>query len=186
MRRAVLPLPRAAGGSHARAERGGGSPAERWLLFEVGGERYAIAVGFLREVVLAEGIGSSPDPPGRDCEIFIHRGSAIPAVDLGVVFGYGPRRRAGESRVLVGEATGRRFGLVVDRVGDVVEISPQALLPMPEGATTLPAACFRGVWCREDRVALVLDPAGLAGLECVGRVEAAAVAPASGRVEGIP
>jgi chemotaxis signal transduction protein len=137
------------------------------LLFEVGGENFAISVGFLREVVLAEGIGGGA--AGREFPAIVHREVSIPAVDLGALFGYGPCRRGGEARVLVGEGAGRAFGLLVDRVGDVVEASPRDFLQMPAEASTLPAACFRGGWCRHGRVVLVLDPAGLALLEGVAR-----------------
>jgi chemotaxis signal transduction protein len=151
----------------------------------VGGEGFAITVGFLREVVLAEAIGSGADA-GREFQVFVHRQVLIPAVDLGVLLGYGPCRRDGEARVLVGEGAGRRFGLLVERVGDVVEASAQDFLQMPPGASTLPAACFRGGWCPQGRVVLVLDPEGLALLEGMERAEAAAVAPASGRGAGVP
>ena len=71
------------------------------------------------------------------------------------------------------------------RVGDVVEASPLDFLQMPAEASTLPAECFRGGWCRQGRLVLVLDPAGLALLEGMERAEAAA-APASGRGTGVP
>ncbi len=182
MRGSVLPIRRAAAAGKARAERRGAPASERVLLFEVGEESFAIPVGFLREVVLAEGIGGAP---GREFQVLVHREVPIPAVDLGALFGYGPCRRDAAARVLVGEGAGRAFGLLVDRVGDVVEASSLDFLQMPAEASTLPAECFRGGWCRQGRLVLVLDPAGLALLEGMERAEAAA-APASGRGTGVP
>lgn len=183
MRRNSLALPRETAGGTPRAEQGEALGVDRLLLFDVGGERCAISVGFLREVALPEALGASPDPANRECEMVMYRGLPIPAVDLATVFGYPGRRRTGESRVLVGEGAGRRFGLVVDWVDEVREASPHSFLRVPDGASSLPAACFRGMWFREDRVALVLDPAGLAALECVER---AAAAPGPAVVGGVP
>jgi chemotaxis signal transduction protein len=151
----------------------------------VGGERYAITVGFLREVVLAAET-CCDGGEGHEIQALVYRESPLPAVDLGMLFGYGPCPRDGEARVVVGEGAGRRFGLLVERVGDVVEVSPQEFLQVPAGASTLPAACFRGAWCREGRVVLVLDPAGLALLDGVERDQPTSVAPASGRGAGVP
>ena len=184
MRGSILPLRRAAAAGKPHAQQRSTSPSERVLLFEVGEEGFAVTVGFLREVVQAEGIGGVA--AGLEPPVFVHRQVPIPVVDLGALFGYGPCRRDGEARVLVGEGGGRMFGLLVGRVGDVVVASPRDFLPMPAEASTLPAACFRGGWCREGRVILVLDPAGLARLEGVERAEAAAVAPASGPGAGVP
>lgn len=186
MKRTILPIPRGAAGSQRRVEQGAGASAGRLLRFEVGGETFAIPVGFLREVIFAEAVSSSSGRMERECEIVMQRGAPLPAVDLRAVFGYGAGRRAADSRILVGEGDGRRLGLVVDRVGDVAEATPQSILSFPEGASALPAGCFRGVWCREEGVALILDPVGLAGLECVRHAEAASVAPKSGRVGGAP
>ena len=184
MRRGIRPLPRVAAASDGRAEWGGKVSGDRFLLFQVAGDNFAVPVEFLREVVGAEQFEMGSNRPERECEIMMHQGLLIPALDLGVVFGYGPGRRGAESRVLVGEGSGRRLGLVVDRVSDVAEATPRGVLPWPQGASALPAPCFRGIWCREEGVALILDPEGLAGLECVQRAVAAAGPPTSGGTGG--
>ena len=173
LRRAIRPpprpLPREHGGSPSRVERGGRLPGERFLLFEIGGERFAVAAAFLLEVALLEGIAAVAGAEGRECGVYSHRGFAIPALDLRVLFGSPPGVPGGAARVLVGEVAGQRFGLVVDGVGDVVEFAPYEILAVPEGASRLPSACFRGVVRREDRVVLVLEAGGLAALECIER-----------------
>lgn len=156
------------------------------MVFEVGGEVFAIPVTFVQEVALPEGLGPAGGQRGVECQAFTHRGTPLAALHLERLFGYtaGPASAAG--RVIVGSARGRQFGLIVDGVGGVVECPPQGLLPVPEGASELPAACFRGIWCREGQVVVVLDAAGLAGLDCVERFDEADVAPPPARGGGVP
>jgi purine-binding chemotaxis protein CheW len=152
-----------------RGERTGAPAGERVLLFEVGGQPCAISAAFLLEVALLEGSLVVTGSAGGESGVFSHRGFSIPGVDLRALFGYpgGSPREA--TRVLVGEVAGQRFGLVVDSVGDVVEVATGAILPLPEKASRLPSECFRGIVCRGDQVVLVLEAAGLAALECVER-----------------
>ncbi len=184
VRRSLRPTgrgtPRDLAGIASRGERGGGHQAERFLLFEIGEERFAITASFLREVVLPDGMAPGAASEGRECVAFSHRGFSIPALDLRALFGYPAGVRAEAARVLVGGSDGGRLGLVVDRVGDVVEIGPQAILPVPEGASRLPAECFRGIMRGGDGMVLVLDPAGLLALECVREFGDVVVSPRVG------
>ena len=186
LRRTIRPLPRTvpreSAGRAARADRGGGLPGERFLLFHSGGEPLAIAAALLLEVALPEGIWAIAGGEGRECVLFSHRGFTVPALDLRVVFGSpaGPPAEAG--RVLVVEVAGQRFGLLADHVGDVVEFAPYEILALPEGASRLPSACFRGIVRREDRVVLLLEAAGLGALECIERFGDVAAVPRAGAV----
>ncbi len=186
LRRSIRPLPRPVprqqGGSPSRVERGGGLPGERFLLFAIAGERFAIAAAFLLEVSLLEGIAVVAGAEGRECGVFSHRGLAVPALDLRVLFGLAPGAPGEAARVLVGEVAGERFGLVVDRVGDVAGFAPHEILAVPEGASRLPSACFRGVVRREDGVVLVLEAGGLAALECIKRFGDVVAVPRAGAV----
>ena len=186
VRRSIWPLhrpvPRETAGHAALADRGGGLPGERFLLFHSGGQPFAIAAAFLLEVALPEGIWAIAGGEGRECVILSHRGFTLPALHLRVVFGSPAGTPAEAGRVLVGEVAGRRFGLLVDRVGDVVEFAPHEILAVPEGASRLPSACFRGIVRREDRVVLLLEAAGLGALECIERFGNVVAVPRAGAV----
>ena len=187
MRRSFRPPPRITPrdipGITSRAESGEAHHGERFLLFEVGAEQCAIAAVFLREVAFPDGIEPTAGSERLECVAFSHRGGAIPALDLRVLFDYPLGSRAGAARVLVGERDGERLGLVVDRVGDVVDVGPQAILPIPEGISQLSAGCFRGVMRCGERVTLVLETGGLAALGCVRQFGDVVVSPAAGLAE---
>ena len=62
-------------------------------------------------------------------------------------------------RVLVLEADGRRFGLLVEEVSGVADIDEQRLGPPPEGQV---GTLITGVLDSEEDIALVIDPRVLA------------------------
>ncbi len=148
------------------------------MLLHVAGEALAVSLAFLREVALPEGLAVQPGSPAHDVVVFLHRGGPIPVVHLRRLLGFEERPGHGGARVVVGEVGGRRFGLLADEVGDVVEAAPEAILPLPDGATRVPSTCFRGVWCRGNRAVLLLNEAGLAALDGVERFGEAVGAPA--------
>lgn len=178
MRRILGLVPRDTAAARARGEREGGPTRERFLSCEVAGQAVAISLAFLREVVVPDGLSAESGPPGPEFASFLSRGSPIPALRLGPFLGYPETMLQEGMRVVVGEAGGRRFGLVVDGVGEVVEVPPQSILPLPDGATQVPAGCIRGIWARGDRAVLLLDERGLAALEGLERFGEARGAPA--------
>jgi chemotaxis signal transduction protein len=133
----------------------------------------AIPLAFVREVVPADDLTLDGGAAGEEFASFVYRGSPLPAIRVGVFLGYREDLARGGGRLVVGEAGSCRFGLLVQGVAGVAEVPVQDILPLPDGATGLPAACFRGVWARGDRVVLLLEAAGLAalgGLERIGEV----------------
>ena len=186
IRRLQRPIPRDRTGSPPGTERGAGTPGERFLLFEVGGDHFGIATAFLLEVAFQEGIAAIGGSEGGECGVFSHRGFSIPALDLRTLFGYPAGPPAEGARVLIGEVAGRRMGLAVDRVGEIVELAPPAVLAVPEGTSQLPSGCFRGVVSRNECVVLLLEAAGLAALECVDRFGEAVAVPVLGPGKDTP
>lgn len=179
-------IPRDRTGSPPGTERGAGAAGERFLLFEVGGDHFGVAAAFLLEVALHEGIAAIGGTEGSECGAFSHRGFSIPALDLRALFNYPASPPAEEARVLIGEVAGRRMGLAVDRVAEIVELAPEAILAVPEGTSQLPSACFRGVVTRNECVVLLLEAAGLSALECMDRFGEAVAVPALGPGKDTP
>ncbi|HVO20947.1 MAG TPA: chemotaxis protein CheA [Anaeromyxobacter sp.] len=131
------------------------------LIVESGDERYAVPQANLSELVRV--------PPEREARLLAVvqgtsvlrlRGAILPLVDLGAELRTGAARRAadGSRSVVVLNAQGRQFGLLVDEVGDTEEI-----VVKPLGAQLQQLGVYSGATVRGDgRVALVLDVHGLA------------------------
>jgi chemotaxis signal transduction protein len=118
--------------------------------FRAGGASYAVAVRDVREVRLADGV--APLPSGRAGVAGLARvaGAALPVLSaLG----------AGAGRLLVLEAGGRRFGLLVEEVSGVVDLDDATLGSAPEGQT---GELVTGVADVSGELVLVVDAAAIA------------------------
>lgn len=83
---------------------------ERVALVEAGGERYALAVAHVREIVRATPIAPLPDLPAFMLGVCAVRGELVSVVDLAELRGHG---RTGESELLaIIEVSGRVVGLL--------------------------------------------------------------------------
>ncbi|HLK10312.1 MAG TPA: chemotaxis protein CheW [Candidatus Binatia bacterium] len=133
------------------------------LIVACDGDRYAIPQGSVRELVRLE------SGTGRGVELIhgapVHRlrGALLPLVHLGRELGVAAPAAADlvaarVTDVVVLEAAGRRFGLIVDGVLD-----PEEIVVKPLGRPLRAVPVFAGATIMGDgRVALILDVLGLA------------------------
>jgi two-component system chemotaxis sensor kinase CheA len=125
-----------------------------------GGGRYCIPQVQVREVVNVspdEMTGSVDDIDGA--RLHSLRGRLLPLIDLAEQLGVTARAKPTDGiTVVVVEIDGKRFGIVVDELGDTVEA---VVKPLSRGIRSIPV--FAGVTVMSDgRPALILDLQGLA------------------------
>jgi purine-binding chemotaxis protein CheW len=88
----------------------------------VGAENYALPVEHVKEVTRLGRLTPMPGSSAAVVGISNLRGEIVPVYDLAVLLGI--ETTAAGSRVLIAEAGGRRFGLVVEEVCDVADLPP--------------------------------------------------------------
>ncbi len=129
------------------------------LLVSCGGARFAIPQASLLELVRLD-----PTNPARSIEwvdqapVLRLRGKLLALLDLGPVLGLGNQPISEEGFVVVVEASGRKFGVVVDAVLDSEEIVVKPLHMVLKALGVFAGATILG----DGQVALILDIAGLA------------------------
>ncbi|MHB8972535.1 MAG: chemotaxis protein CheA [Pirellulaceae bacterium] len=130
------------------------------LIVVTRGERFAIPQVSLREIVtFQEGTSSAADTIGT-ARVYRLRGELLPLVDLREVLHLPSLRESGQdiTNIMVLQAVGQRFGLIVDRVRNTEEI-----VVKPLHKTLARLSVFSGATIMGDgRVALILDVVGLA------------------------
>ena len=129
------------------------------LVTRSGGGRYAVPQVHLREVthLQADEIAERVDVV-EDARLLRLRGRLLPLVDLAGRLAVASQRTDGAIVVVVVETDGRRFGLIVDDVGDTVDA---VVKPLPRLLRGIPV--FAGTTILGDgQPALILDIAGLA------------------------
>ena len=102
--------------------------------FTLGGERLAIEARWLLGVAKLTTLAALPgaEPPVRGVTVW--RGELLTVLDIRPVLGISTAVLSDLTRVLVLGARRARFGLLVDTVGDVIDLSGADLLPIPQSS----------------------------------------------------
>jgi purine-binding chemotaxis protein CheW len=112
-------------------------PAPEVLLFDVGGQRFAVPLGAVREVFNLGPLTPVPTAPGAVAGVTNLRGQVVPVLDLALLLEVGLHRlRLGDPAVLV-EADGVRAALLVERVVGIRRRPGAGAAPLPEQPATL-------------------------------------------------
>lgn len=138
---------------------------EPFLLFRVGDEIYGVGLRGLQSVLLPDGVTPLPTPPYQVCAALDHRGRRLPVIRMRELFGLPTSSLPATARAVVTQGQGRALGLLVDEVLEMVEVDPTHIAPVPALATLLDPAFFRGLFRRQDRIVLLVNEGGLAGLD---------------------
>ncbi len=131
------------------------------LMVISGGERFAIPqVSLLELVRLEAGEAGKGIEMVHDAPVYRLRGRLLPLVYLNRELQIAPAGDAGPAatNIVVVQADGREFGLVVDEITDTEEIVVKPLGKQLKGLTAYSGATIMG----DGRVALILDILGLA------------------------
>ncbi|MGO9463920.1 MAG: chemotaxis protein CheW [Isosphaeraceae bacterium] len=136
--------------------------AQSFVVFRLGGEGYAIEVMRVQEVLDMQWLTEVPGGPKFLLGVINLRGHVVPVYDLRLPFGL--PKDAKQTRapcVLIVESNvghdPQITGLLVDRVSDVLEFSPEEVQPAPQLGLGKASPFVRGLIRHQDAFLLVLD-----------------------------
>jgi purine-binding chemotaxis protein CheW len=139
------------------AQRNRPDPQKNLVGFIVGGVRYAIDIGRVREIVNPLEVTPMPHTPPEIAGVADHRGEVIPIIDLRVRFGLPPVEMTRSTKwilISVGEHT---LGLVVDGVTEVFGTGGEDLRPTPNVGGRKEVRGIAGVTSHAGALTFVLD-----------------------------
>ena len=116
------------------------------LVFSVGGERYAIEIGAVAQVLEAKGLYPLPASPPWLLGAMVARTRLVPVFDLRQILGLQGGGLSDLAKVVVAEHEGEAFGIAVEGLEGRIEVPLQGLTPSDK-------APFR--WIAPDRLALL-------------------------------
>jgi purine-binding chemotaxis protein CheW len=99
--------------------------------FRIGGEDYAVDIMRVREIIQPLPITPVPRAPAFVEGVVRLRGEVIPVVDVRKRFGLPASPATRKTKFLVVHVAGRRLGLVVDEVCEVVRLGREEIRPAP-------------------------------------------------------
>ena len=99
--------------------------------FRIGGEDYALDIMRVREIIQPLPITPVPRAPAFVEGVVRLRGEVIPVVDVRKRFGLPPSPPTRKTKFLVVHVAGRRLGLVVDEICEVLRLRRDEIRPAP-------------------------------------------------------
>ena len=136
--------------------------AQSYVVFRLGGEGYALEVMRVQEVLDVPALTEVPGSPKSLLGVINLRGHVVPVYDLRIPFGLkvNPKPARTPSVLIVETEAGNESqvtGLLVDRVSDVLEFSPEDVQPSPQLGLGKTTPYVRGLIRHQEGFLLVLD-----------------------------
>jgi len=137
--------------------------ASQYLTFLLGGEQYAVAIMFVKEIIEYGRVASVPMMPAWIRGVINLRGAVVPVMDLAARFGRPVSTVTRRTCIVVVEiATDgerRDVGVVVDAVSAVQDIAARDIEPPPAMGGMIQSDFIRGMGKVEGRFVIILDAA---------------------------
>jgi purine-binding chemotaxis protein CheW len=132
--------------------------SRQYATFEVADQLFGLDVARVQEVLSFHEYTPVPLAPTSIGGLFNLRGQVIAAVDLRVQLGLPPRDFDGLVMNVIVRAEEESVSLLVDRIGEVIELDDEAFEPPPDTLTGRSRELITGAFKLENRLMLALDP----------------------------
>jgi purine-binding chemotaxis protein CheW len=132
-----------------------------WATFFVQNSLFAIDAAGVQEVIRLGSVTSVRHAPGEVVGVINLRGKIVTLLDLGVILNLGKATAGRDSRVFIIEEGNEFIGLLVDRVGEVLQGDSDREEPLPVNVPAAQGRFFRGVYRADGHVIALLNPSAL-------------------------
>jgi purine-binding chemotaxis protein CheW len=129
----------------------------KFLTFFLAGEEYGLEILRVREILGMLPITRVPRTPPAIRGVINLRGKIIPVVDLRTKFGMDAADYSGRTCIIVVHAQGVEFGVVVDRVSEVLDIASGNIEDAPSFGVDVNTEYLLGIAKIGGSVKLLLD-----------------------------
>lgn len=131
--------------------------------FELGDLYLAVPVAEVQEVIREQGITTVPLAPDTVHGLINLRGQIVTVIDLRRCLELTSARQAAEMHVVL-RREGNAVSLLVDDIGDVIEVDDDASAPPPKTLQGVLRQLLANVYKLEGRLLLVLDSTELTNM----------------------
>jgi len=108
---------------------------DKYLLFQLHNEIYGINISDVTEIIEMQQITDIPDMPNFVKGVINLRGQVIPIIDLRLRFAMEERDYDDRTCIIIVKTEDRSFGLIVDTVTEVEDITQEKISPPPQFKT---------------------------------------------------
>ena len=136
----------------------------RFATFTVSGMYFGIDVLNVQEVLRRETMTRIPLAPDVIAGLINLRGEIVPAIDMRRRLGLPVPDESANPMNVVARTQDGPVSLLVDEIGDVLDLDAAAFEPAPENLNPHARELIRGIFQLKDRLMLVLDTDKAAGI----------------------
>jgi purine-binding chemotaxis protein CheW len=141
----------------------------QYLTFHVAGEEYAAFILQVKEIIEYGAVTRVPTTPDFVRGVINLRGSVVPVIDLAVMLGLPPSTVSKWSCIVIVEVNiegePATVGVLVDAMGQVVELLPQDIERPPPFGTRARIDCLKGMGKLGNKFVMILDIERVLGRE---------------------
>jgi purine-binding chemotaxis protein CheW len=129
----------------------------QYVTFGVAGQFFGVDVATVQEVLRFHEYTPVPLSEPAINGLFNLRGQVITAIDLRVPLGLPPRQAGGSAMNVVVRVNGEPVSLLVDHIGEVIDLDDAAAEPPPDTLTGRARDLVKATFKLDGRLLLVLD-----------------------------
>lgn len=129
----------------------------KFLTFFLDDEEYGLAILKVREIIRLLPITRVPRTPEAVRGVINLRGKVIPVIDLRMRFGLPEGEHTERTCIVVVQANGVEFGVVVDAVSEVVDVAAADIEEAPDLGAQVSTDFLLGIAKAQGSVKLLLD-----------------------------
>jgi purine-binding chemotaxis protein CheW len=127
------------------------------VVFHLADEVYGVDISTIDGIVRMQTITKVPRTLDFVEGVINLRGDVIPVVDMRKRFSLRVTEATKDSRIMVADICGRKIGMIVDAVTEVLRIAADAIEPPSSVITTASLAYLTGIARLEGRLIVILD-----------------------------
>ena len=120
-------------------------PVTQWLTFVLGGEKYAVKVVQVQEVLRYTTIAPVPGSPAEVLGIINLRGNVVTVVDARKKFGMPSRKVDDATRIMMMDVQGYIIGVLVDTVTEVIDLKDNEIESTPDVSNSATSLFIQGI-----------------------------------------
>ena len=136
------------------------------VVFDLANEHYGVDIAAVEGIIKMQPITVVPHTPAFVEGVTNLRGEVLPVIDLRKRFGLPlDQARSKDTRIVVVEIDGKKVGMVVDAVSEVLRVPDEAIEPPSPIVTTVDSAFIRGIAKVDERLIILVELARVLSTE---------------------
>jgi len=130
---------------------------EKYVVFEIGENRYSIPLAEVSQIIRYENVTDVPTAPAFVDGVINVGGDVIPVVNLRIRFSLPRKEITRRNRVIIVQKQDIRYGILVDAVREILDLDQDRIAPEAASVFGMKSEFVRGIVKIRDHLLVLLD-----------------------------